>query len=110
MSQKEKGPGIRLFGRKIPVPECQIPANSGPKVHVFFCFFFLYVVSRQLLFWFISSCIMVFVFLFLVGVNGLDVKLDFLFIYLYVCVESFMGFLSFFFIMFWLVIGVLFKL
>ncbi|KAG4912774.1 hypothetical protein JHK86_053207 [Glycine max] len=30
MSQKEKGPGIRLFGRKIPVPECQIPANSGP--------------------------------------------------------------------------------
>lgn len=31
MSQTEKDPGIRLFGRKIPVPECQIPANSGPK-------------------------------------------------------------------------------
>ncbi|TKY62839.1 Cyclic dof factor 2 [Spatholobus suberectus] len=30
MSQTEKDPGIRLFGRKIPVPECQIPANSGP--------------------------------------------------------------------------------
>ncbi|CAJ1919208.1 unnamed protein product [Sphenostylis stenocarpa] len=30
MSQTEKDPGIRLFGRKIPLPECQIPANSGP--------------------------------------------------------------------------------
>ncbi|KAK7286594.1 hypothetical protein RJT34_21701 [Clitoria ternatea] len=30
MSQTDKDPGIRLFGRKIPVPECQIPANSGP--------------------------------------------------------------------------------
>ncbi|KAK7396117.1 hypothetical protein VNO78_16897 [Psophocarpus tetragonolobus] len=30
MSQTEKDPGIKLFGRKIPVPECQIPANSGP--------------------------------------------------------------------------------
>ncbi|QCD97202.1 cyclic dof factor 2-like [Vigna unguiculata] len=30
MSQTEKDPGIRLFGRKIPVPECQIPTNSGP--------------------------------------------------------------------------------
>ncbi|KAK7336316.1 hypothetical protein VNO77_16853 [Canavalia gladiata] len=30
MSETEKDPGIRLFGRKIPVPECQIPATSGP--------------------------------------------------------------------------------
>ncbi|ESW33887.1 hypothetical protein PHAVU_001G106400 [Phaseolus vulgaris] len=30
MSETKKDPGIRLFGRKIPVPECQIPANSGP--------------------------------------------------------------------------------
>ncbi|XP_027352958.1 cyclic dof factor 3-like [Abrus precatorius] len=30
MSETEKDPGIRLFGRKIPAPECQIPANSGP--------------------------------------------------------------------------------
>ncbi|KAK7377906.1 hypothetical protein VNO80_03341 [Phaseolus coccineus] len=30
MSETKKDPGIRLFGRKILVPECQIPANSGP--------------------------------------------------------------------------------
>lgn len=30
MSQTDKDPGIRLFGRKIPVPECQIPASFGP--------------------------------------------------------------------------------
>ncbi|WJX83346.1 hypothetical protein P8452_66012 [Trifolium repens] len=30
MSETEKNPGIRLFGWKIPVPECQIPTNYGP--------------------------------------------------------------------------------
>lgn len=30
MSETEKDHGIMLFGWKIPVPECPIPANSGP--------------------------------------------------------------------------------
>jgi len=32
MSETEKDHGIMLFGWKIPVPECPIPANSGPMV------------------------------------------------------------------------------
>jgi hypothetical protein len=59
-----KDPGIKLFGRKIPLPECRIPARSDVMVRAVNLFQYDLLFFFQFLFFFFSEITLLLFFLF----------------------------------------------